>query len=90
MYNIRLHELDFHATRLLFDKKEKQLEDIRAEIDKLPVKCREIFHRHYIKQESCARIAGDMDISPRTVEAQIYKALKTIRKALSLLFLLFR
>lgn len=81
LHAIRLEEFNFHETLLLFEKKERQLDDIHAEIDNLPEKCREIFRCYYLRQESCAHIAAKMNISIRTVEAQLYKALKLIRRA---------
>lgn len=87
LHAIRLDEIDFHETKLMLEKKDRQLETIFGEIDKLPERCREIFRRHYLRQESCAMIAKDMDISVRTVEAQLYKALKIIRQAMPMLLL---
>ena len=56
---------------------------IYQEIDRLPERCREIFVMAYIEEKKNAEIAELLQISVRTVEAQIYKALKILRAALT-------
>lgn len=48
----------------------------------LPDRCREVFLKSRREERSNAEIAQEMDISVKTVEAQITKALKLIRKHL--------
>lgn len=59
----------------------KILERIQGEVDKLPEKCRLVFE--YSRNEGMAvkEIASHMNISPKTVENQLTKALKQLRVA---------
>lgn len=52
-------------------------------IDRLPDRCREVFLKSRNEELSNLEIANRMHISVKTVEAQITKALKHLRKALS-------
>lgn len=61
--------------------------EINKAIDKLPDKCREIFKLSYLHDLKNKEISNVMNISLRTVEAHIYKALKVLRKELKHLFL---
>ncbi len=54
-------------------------------IGKLPPKCKEIFVKAYLEEQKHTDIATELNISVRTVEAQIYKALKTLRDRLALM-----
>lgn len=51
-------------------------------VGRLPVKCREVFIMSRYRGMSNAEIAVALGISVRTVEAQIYQALKVIKKEL--------
>jgi RNA polymerase sigma-70 factor (ECF subfamily) len=51
-------------------------------IENLPEKCRMIFQMSRYQNMKNQEIAAELDISVRTVEAQIYQALKIIRKEL--------
>ncbi|WP_373523461.1 sigma-70 family RNA polymerase sigma factor, partial [Aquiflexum sp.] len=51
-------------------------------IDLLPDRCQTIFKLSRYEQMSYAEIAKTLDISPKTVENQIGKALKILRKNL--------
>ncbi len=71
-----------------------QIELVRKEIEKLPTRCRETFLLS--KQEGLTHIeiADFMNVSLRTVEAQMHKAFKILRERLEneitpILFLLF-
>ena len=55
--------------------------------EKLPSKSRDIFKKAYIEGQKHAVIAEELDISVRTVETHIYKALKFLRNNL-IIFLL--
>ncbi len=63
-------------------------EKIDAAIDELPDKRRQIFRMSYLHGMSNKDIAQVMDISVRTVEAQLYKALRFLRHRLERLVLL--
>ncbi|MDR3268512.1 MAG: RNA polymerase sigma-70 factor [Tannerella sp.] len=55
---------------------------IQKEIEKLPEKRREIFTMAYLEEKKSEEIALCLNLSKRTVEAQLYKALKNLRDAL--------
>jgi len=55
---------------------------IRAAIDRLPPQCRTVFLKSREESLSYARIAADMGIAVKTVEAQMTKALKLLREEL--------
>jgi len=62
----------------------KELESlIRKEIDALPDKCREVFMLSRYEELKYAEIAERLDISVKTVEAHMSKALKLLRDNLS-------
>ena len=55
---------------------------IREAIDSLPEKCREIFELNRFEGMKYSEIAGQLNISVKTVENQISKALKILREQL--------
>lgn len=58
---------------------------IRDALSELPEKCREVFVLSYINGLKSKEITEAMDISVRTVEAHVYKALKILRDKLKYL-----
>lgn len=71
---------DFEADHSLLEK--EQLIIIQQIMNDLPSKCRQVFAMSRIDQLSNKEIASLLDISIKTVEAQITKALKIFRKKL--------
>lgn len=69
------------------ENRELQAEVYKA-INELPDKCREIFKLSYLHDLKNKEIAETLDISLRTVEAHMYKALKYLRLRLKYLLLL--
>ncbi len=61
---------------------------IKSALAELPEKCREVFILSYINGLKSKEIAEAMDISVRTVEAHIYKALRILRERLKYLLVL--
>lgn len=55
----------------------------------LPEKCREAFKLRYIYGMKTKEVSDALDISPRTVEAHLYKALKLLRKQFLMVLLIF-
>lgn len=57
--------------------------DLRQAIDEaiaqLPNRCREIFTKSYVEGKRNKDIAAELQLSVKTVDAQIYKALKMLR-----------
>ena len=82
--DLKIEELSYSEDFLnkLIDR--EQIDAIYKEIDHLPEKCREVFVLAYIQEKKNVEIAEQLQISIRTVEAQIYKALKILRKALTI------
>ena len=68
-------------------------EKISLILNKLPEKCRKVFEMSRFKNMKYKEIAIEMEISVKTVEAHISKALKSLRKELKgyalVLFILF-
>jgi RNA polymerase sigma-70 factor (ECF subfamily) len=64
------------------------LEKVSATIDNLPPECRKIFILSREEGLSYSEIADRLSISPRTVENQVSKALKAVRKAVALCYIL--
>ena len=71
---------DNPESNVLADSLEKQIQEIVN--DKLPEKCREIFILSRIEGLSNIEIAKSLDISIRTVENQVYRAIKILKKNL--------
>ncbi|MDR2121318.1 MAG: RNA polymerase sigma-70 factor [Tannerella sp.] len=79
----RLLELDY------CDSPEKSMLDdehirlVYRQIELLPDKCRQIFRLAYCEDRKSHEIADILQLSVRTVEHQLYLALKTLRKKLT-------
>ena len=71
---------DFETDHSLLEK--EQLIIIQQIMNDLPSKCKQVFAMSRIDQLSNKEIASLLDISIKTVEAQITKALKIFRKKL--------
>lgn len=72
-----------------YQEENDTLDTLFKEINQLPPKCREIFLESYIDGKKASEIAQEKSISQRTVEAQLYKALKILRGALAIIILFF-
>lgn len=69
---------------------EKELsEKIEAALSSLPEKCRQVFEMSRFQQLKYKEIAEELDISQKTVEAHMSKAMKTLRKLLKPFIWLF-
>jgi RNA polymerase sigma-70 factor (ECF subfamily) len=80
---LKIEELYFTGDPDFPVEEDIRLPAIYREIEKLPGKCREIFTMAYLENRKSAEIATLLDLSKRTVDAQLYKGLKTLREALS-------
>lgn len=83
--NVEIEKLDNHFDWDASDKlQELELEaKIKKAIDSLPEKCREVFMLSRFEDLKYAEIAEKLNISIKTVEAQMGKALKTLRTQLA-------
>ena len=88
--NVGEHELAESGDPLVASELETEIE---MAIQSLPEKCREVFELNRVEGLKYAQIADKMNISIKTVEAQMSKALSVLREHLkeflSLLIFLF-
>ena len=80
MVELQIREAGFFQSPEQLLIRQEQLERVSHEIEKLPEKCRQIFKMAYDEDKKAADIAQELQLSVRTVETQIYKALKMLRK----------
>jgi RNA polymerase sigma-70 factor (ECF subfamily) len=69
--------------QLVADALQERVEQV---VEQLPAQCRDIFRKSRYEGMSHQDIARDLNISVRTVETQIYRALKILKKALNYFF----
>jgi RNA polymerase sigma-70 factor (ECF subfamily) len=79
MIDLQIREATFFQSPEQLLIQQEQLDRVQEEIDKLPEKSREVFKMAYYEDKKAAEIAEELRLSVRTVETQIYKALKTLR-----------
>ena len=79
---LKIEELNYTDNSASLWQENRYLQVIYREIDNLPEKCRKIFTMSYLEDRKSSDIASLLNISKRTVEAQLYKALKLIQEAL--------
>lgn len=83
---IRKHETEEeNKAEAFFDKEEQSavLKEIHRIIEDLPDQCREIFLLSRFSGKKSVEIAGELNISIRTVETQLYRAMKRLREELA-------
>lgn len=85
---LKEEEIEYNSTINIFDKDER-LTKLYAELDNLPPRCKDIFKMYYFEEKKSNEIANLLDISPRTVETQLYRALKQLRNAFLSTFFIF-
>ena len=64
-------------------------QQLSAMIGSLPEKCRIVFQLRHEQGYSHRQIAEELNISEKTVEAHLSKARKTLRGALTLLWIIY-
>lgn len=87
-YNNGLHTtpvVDFPVETSLHFK--RILERVKKEVEKLPEKCKLIFKYSRDEGKPVKQIAKELNISPKTVENQLTKALKQIKSSVKTLFI---
>lgn len=96
LYNYKLKYYLIEENNEIIHQLENQWlnKEIEDAIDKLPAKCKEVFKLSYLHDFKNKEIADVLGISLRTVEAHMYKALKTLRENLKhlstgMLFLMY-
>ena len=86
---LKIEEIHYYQQSDAAELEKERLDSVYREIAKLPDRCREVFKLAYLEGKKSAEIAGILNISQRTVEAQLYKGLKIIRDVLAFLALAF-
>jgi len=91
-YINRQKSLELHHQKIISEFTEQQLEEIDEEnqlivelfdeIEKLPLKCKEVFKLNRFERLKYREIALKLNISERTVENHIANALKLLREAM--------
>ena len=84
---LKIEEIGYYNQSDAAELEKERLDPVYREIAKLPDRCREVFTLAYVDGKKSVEIAGMLNISQRTVEAQLYKGLKIIRNVLALLAL---
>lgn len=79
---LKIQEIYYNDNPQSLFSEDEQLTRIYNEMNRLPEKCREIFMMSYMEERKTSEIAVLLNISKRTVEAQLYKALKILRSIL--------
>jgi len=78
---LEYYSADGNETMQRIESEELQ-KSIQTAIDALPEKCREVFQMSYLYDMKNKEISNVMNVSLRTVEAHMYKALKNLREML--------
>jgi len=76
-------ELAFYDNPLNRMMNEERQASLSKAVEALPDKCRQVFCMAYLEEKHHSEIAATLNISVRTVEAQVYKALKLLRSMLT-------
>ncbi|MFW5760268.1 MAG: RNA polymerase sigma-70 factor [Cyclobacteriaceae bacterium] len=88
--SVQLEVLDFilqdEESQFALENKELY-QKIDNAINNLPLKCREIFQLSRFENKNNSEIAKKLEISQRTVENQIYKAIKILKASLATMIL---
>ena len=78
---LRMGELEYEL-RVLDEPHDERTEALRACIEQLPERCREVFLLSWFEELRSDEISARLGISRRTVDAQLYKALRFLREKL--------
>ena len=79
---LKIEELYYNDDPQFLFTEDERLKSIYKEINNLPDRCREIFSMAYLEERKTTEIANLLNVSKRTVESHLYKALKTLREIL--------
>lgn len=83
---LRLGEVEYEL-RILDEPRNEREDVLRALIEQLPERCREVFRLSWYEDLKSAEIAERLGISHRTVDAQLYKALRFLRERMLILLI---
>lgn len=83
---LRLGEVEYEL-RVLDEPRDERTERLLRTIEELPDRCREVFRLSWYDELRSDEIAARLGISRRTVDAQLYKALRFLRERMRVLLL---
>ena len=83
---LRLGEVEYEL-RVLDEPRDERTERLLRSIEELPDRCREVFRLSWYDELRSDEIAARLGISRRTVDAQLYKALRFLRERMRVLLL---
>jgi len=85
-YRSEVLDLETHDFEIAFEEDTMAMSELKekvaAALDKLPEKCRLVFEMSRYKNMKYKEIAEELDVSVKTVEAHMSKALKSLRSNL--------
>ncbi len=85
-YRSRILDVDIQDIDVAFEEDQMAVEELQQKIDwalsKLPEKCRKVFEMSRFQDKKYPEIAEALDISKKTVEAHMSRALRSLREDL--------
>ncbi len=85
-YRSKVLDLEIHDLEIPFEEDDLALNELKTKIaealNDLPEKCRQVFEMSRFENKKYKDIAQELDISVKTVEAHMSKALKSLRENL--------
>ena len=85
-YRSRILDVDIHEVDIAFEEDQLAVDELQTRIDlalsRLPEKCRQVFELSRFEQKKYQEIADKLDISKKTVEAHMSRALRSLREDL--------
>ena len=85
-YRSRVLDLDIADVEITFEEEDSGLQTLQEKVakalDELPEKCRQVFEMSRYQHMKYKDIAEELDISVKTVEAHMSRALKSLREQL--------
>lgn len=66
-----------------FQREDERLEHLRAAIDALPAKLKQVVMMHYLEVTSVKNVAALLSVSAKTVEGRLYQARRELRRTIT-------
>ena len=85
-YRSRILDVDIHDVDIAFEEDQMAVDELQKRIDfalnRLPDKCRQVFELSRYEHKKYQEIADKLNISKKTVEAHMSRALRSLREDL--------
>lgn len=85
-YRSRILDVNIHEVDIAFEEDQMAVDELQKRIDlalnKLPEKCRQVFELSRYENKKYQEIADKLNISKKTVEAHMSRALRSLREDL--------